>query len=245
MMTVKIHTAQNVDIEYEIANVGDRILAYLVDALIIIVYSIALIFIFKFLNDSGFELGGIFWLLFFLLPFMLYDLICEIFLNGQSIGKQVRKIKVVKLDGSQPTVGGYLLRWLFRLIDISLSYGSVALLTILITGKGQRLGDIAAGTTVVKLKPRTKFGDTIFAKVDEDYSPVFNQAVELDDKIIATVKEVLDVTVEEDRHNVISFNLAKKTKLAVENKMGVQSGLPSRTFLQTVLKDYNYLKGKL
>jgi hypothetical protein len=56
---------------------------------------------------------------------------------------------------------------------------------------------------------------------------------------------VLDVTVEEDRHNVISLNLAQKTKQAVENKMGVQSDLPSRTFLQTVLKDYNYLKGKL
>ena len=78
------------------------------------------------------------------LPTTFYSLIFEIAMNGQTPGKYLNKIRVVKIDGSKPTLGSYLTRWLLRIIDIWFFTGSVAVFTILFNGKGQRLGDIAA-----------------------------------------------------------------------------------------------------
>lgn len=245
MQTVSIQTAQNVEIEYEVASVGDRIVAYLIDMLIIVAYFIALTVLNSLLQATGLNSGAFFLGILYLGPVMFYDLICEIALDGQSIGKKARNIKVVKLDGTQPSIGSYLLRWLFRIIDITLTSGGAALLTLLINGKGQRLGDLAAGTTVVNLTERARLEDTIFTRVDENYSPVFPQAADLDDQIVSTIKEVLSVSIEEDRHSILSHSLARKTMKAIENKLGIKSELSPRPFLETILKDYNYLKGKL
>ena len=245
MQRVRIQTAQNVDIEYEVASVGDRIVAYLIDSVIIIAYVVGLVLLFVIRAEyfrpqvpSSVTIAlGI--LLF--LPVMLYDLILEVFMDGQSFGKRQRKIKVIKLDGSQPGLGSYLLRWLLRMIDMSLLSGGVALVTILFNGKGQRLGDIAAGTTVVKLKPYTTLDDTIFVPLAEDYTPMFPQVAGLDERAIATVKEVLDQTADRQRlHD--PDQLLLKTKEKLESVLGVQSGLPPRDFLEIVIRDYNFLQ---
>ena len=60
----------------------------------------------------------------------------------------------VLLDGSPPTLGAYLLRWLLILVDTEILTPLVAIITIAANGKGQRIGDIAAGTTVVKTTKR-------------------------------------------------------------------------------------------
>jgi len=165
MEKVKIKTTQNVDVEYEIASIGDRIVAVLIDYLILLVCFIALMILSIFIRDILNEYMYMFFFLIYI-PMILYDLLFEIFMNGQTPGKKFRNIKVIKMDGSQPTIGNYLLRWVFRLIDIGISYGGIAILTILINGKGQRIGDIAAGTTVIKLKKSVSLRDTIFKKVE-------------------------------------------------------------------------------
>src|SRR5690606_21050190 len=105
-------------------------------------------------------------------PFLLYHPLFEILMNGQSPGKRQMKIKVVSLDGSSPTIGGYLMRWLFRLVEVFMLRGAVAMVTIAANGKGQRLGDIAAGTTVVKLVPQhATSSDAVFTQVESDYQP--------------------------------------------------------------------------
>ncbi len=95
------------------------------------------------------------------LPLFFYHLLCETYLNGQSFGKKIMKMRVVKLDGTQAGIGSYFLRWILAPIDIYFTYGSVGLVTMIVNGKGQRLGDLAAHTTVVKLKAETKLDDTI------------------------------------------------------------------------------------
>jgi uncharacterized RDD family membrane protein YckC len=244
MQSVKITTTQNVDIEHEIASVGDRILAALIDLAIQLGYIIGATIIFSeaVKNESGAFVVAFFILLY--LPVFCYDLLCETLMDGQSFGKKQMKIKVIKLDGSQPGLGSYLLRWLFRLIDVGISTGGVAILTLLLNGKGQRLGDIAAGTTVIKLKSRITLDDTIFAKLQEDYEAVFPQVTQLSDEDISTVKEVLNARVDE-RISKVSYALALKTKKALEAKMGINVDMHPRAFLQTVLKDYNYYKGKV
>ncbi len=238
METVQIETTQHVEIDYEIAGVGDRILAALVDYIILIGYMLAVGFTFNLFgafesaNNTGMMALGIT----LLLPYFFYDLLSEIFMHGQSVGKKVLKIKVAKLDGSQPDVGSYLLRWLLRFVDVSIMSGAIAIIAILVNGKGQRIGDMAAGTTVVKLKPSVNLDDTILTEIEEDYTPVFSQVSMLNDKDIATVKKVLDFRVSDAK---MSNHLVYKTKTALEDKMGVKSDMSPLSFLDTVLKDYN------
>ncbi|MEJ2049329.1 MAG: RDD family protein [Calditrichota bacterium] len=244
MPTIKIPTTQNVEIEFELASIGDRILGALIDFAAIIIYSIAVGIFLSSLAVSDSTISLVLLILFYL-PAFLYDFLLETFLNGQSIGKTIRKIKVVRLDGSSANIGGYFLRWLFRIVDIYICYGGIAIVTILINGKGQRLGDLAAGTTVIKLRSNTTLDETIFTRVDEDYTPVFPGAARLESSTIATIKEVLNAEVEEERMGRVTLRLALKMKDVLEARMNISSTLPPRTFLETILKDYNYLNGRI
>ena len=242
MGTVEVTTTHNVDIEYEVANIGDRMLALMLDFLIIIGYYVAVGFITYFISEIGITPGMAFITIVYVLPIFLYDLLCEIFLNGQSIGKRIKRIKVIKLDGSQPSVRDYIIRWMFRLVDIGISSGAVAIITIAVNGKGQRLGDIAAGTTVVRLNKNTGFHDTIFTELETEYKPRFPEAARLDSETAGVIKEVLN-SEKSLKNKKIFDDLAKKTKKAVEKKLGISSRIEPVRFLATILKDYNYYSG--
>ena len=246
MQTIEIQTAQNVNIEYPVATVGDRVVAGIIDQLIMVGYLIAIIFFYIWIlnitEGSAFYYPVAYFVLLFL-PFFFYHLLCETFLNGQSFGKKIMKMRVVKLDGSQAGIGNYFLRWILAPIDIYFTYGSVGLITMLINGKGQRLGDLAANTTVVKLKAEAKFDDTIFTLTPVNYDVKFPEVRLLSDKDIAIVKEVLDLNYK--RPDAMTYErILHKTKEAIEQKISVNSNLHPLTFLDTVLKDYNYLLGQ-
>src|SRR6185437_9472657 len=125
METITVHTTQNIDIDYEIGGLGERILARLID------YGVFVPFLFAgALLVEGFSGAalGIYYIILLIL-FVFYDLLCEVFFNGQSLGKRVMKIRVISLDGARPKFSQYLLRWLFRLIDFSLTASICALIT--------------------------------------------------------------------------------------------------------------------
>ena len=233
MEHVQIQTAQNVGIDFEVAGLGDRILASLIDYLILFAYLILLVSLITATESLALAIVGF-------LPFFGYFLLCEIFLNGQSIGKRVRKIKVTRLDGTEPTLGNYLLRWILRPIDIQMFFGLVAVLTIAINERGQRVGDIAAGTTVIKLTPRLSLSDTLFAAIEEDHEVIFPQVDVLTPDEVATAKEVLGVLRSRTVHP-----LGDKMKAALETKMGIASDLKPILFLRAVVKDYNHVHGRL
>ena len=245
MYSVKIETAQNVDIEYEIANVGDRIVAALIDFVILIAYYLAVFMIMIPLGEwFDFRTGMAFFILVLYLPYMLYDLVCEIFMDGQSFGKKLKKLKVIRIDGTQAGIGSYLLRWILRPVDITLFMGSVAMLTILISGRGQRLGDIAAGTTVVKLRPTSPVDASMLGAIGPDYTPLFPQAVNLDDNTIETIKEILR-SARERRRPGIADSLLARTKAAVEKRLHITSELDPAGFLSAVVRDYGCLYEKI
>ncbi len=235
MDRVKVTTTQNVHIDYEAAGVGDRTVAAIFDAMILISY---LIFMFLVVDDqlSPAVISVI------MIPYILYYLLSEIFLNGQTIGKKMRGIKVTRLDGTEPRLGDYVIRWLFRLVEIDICMGLIALLTLIFRGKGQRLGDMAAGTTVVKISRKTGLDQTIYTEVDPDYQPVFQQVSQLPEQDIALAKEVLDTITHERRPTPGTIALGEKMKITLERKMDLTSTLAPREFLQTVIKDFNWLR---
>src|SRR3989304_9839467 len=137
MGEIKIQTSQHTVIEHRAASVAERILAQLVNHRVLTVYIIFMFIFGAISRNTNYTL----WMA-VSLPILLYHLFCEILMDGQSWGKRAMNIKVVKMDGSQPSGIDYFIRWAFRLIDITLSGGSIATLTIILNGKGQRLGDL-------------------------------------------------------------------------------------------------------
>lgn len=235
MSSISINTSQNVRLEYEIASVGERILATLLDYLIFIGWMILI----SILSDllAG-EFGTITFVV-MILPVFLYHLVCEVFFNGQSVGKKTLNIRVLKTGGTQPSIGDYLLRWIFRLIDCSIGMGSVALLCILINGKGQRLGDIAAGTTVVRIRRAVNLGQIEVPDAPPDYSVTYPEAMTLSDKDISVIRRILRKSVRTGNREMLR-PLAEK----VSGITGLEAGEDHYLFLATILNDYHYLAGK-
>jgi uncharacterized RDD family membrane protein YckC len=233
MDNIQIQTTQNVDIEYEVASIGDRILATLLDYLFFLAYFLLLFLIIALVSSLS-KFNQIFFLI-CLLPVLFYDLLCETFMEGRSFGKMIMKIKVVKVDGTQANFGAYLIRWLFRIIDTRLFMGGLALITIMLNGKGQRLGDMAAGTTVIKLKQKVKLSDTILSTVKPEYHIVFNEVQRLSDNDVSIIKEVIEMSRRTNNSEAIK-KLTAKTK----EVMQVSSDLPDHKFLITVLEDYTH-----
>jgi uncharacterized RDD family membrane protein YckC len=232
MQKISVQTTQNVRIEYVLAGIGDRILAYLIDLLIIVAYVTVLGLLF-----AAFSVEPSLTVVILLaLPAFMYHLLCEALLDGQSVGKRQMKIKVVKLDGSSPGLGAYLMRWILRLIDMNIFGGGIAVLCIAITTRDQRLGDLAAGTTVVKVKKQET--TPVFA-TDEDYQPTFQEVTRLTDADIDTIQRVIKAHRDSGNTEPV-WATAQRVQLA----LGVQSDMRPLQFLFTVVRDYKHLTAR-
>jgi uncharacterized RDD family membrane protein YckC len=237
MEQFQIETAQNVSISQNTAHLGDRMLAFLIDTFIIIAYYILIIIILVSLDMDMGDSWAIYLLL--SLPAFLYYLLLETFTNGRTIGKVAMKIRVVKLDGSNPNFGNYFVRWIMRIVDITLSSGGVAVLTFLIRGQGQRVGDIAAGTTVISEKKRVSLRDTLLQDLPIDYIPRFPQVTVFSDNEMQTIKNLYTDAMQSGDHNVI-VNLSTKIKEVAQ----ISTDLMAIEFVDLVIKDYNYYTQK-
>ena len=228
-MSLTIRTSQNVSLAYEPASVGDRILAAMLDYLVIFGWALLVFGIPARLKVTP----GAFYLFVVLFPIALYDLLSEWFLNGRSIGKIAMGTRVVMLDGSQPGLGAYLIRWLLRIIEsVAFLGGVVPIITVAANGKGQRLGDIAAGTTVVKLKPAVFLDDVLIRPLPENYVLQFPDVRLLSDRDMSIIRQSLH-----QGDGLVIERTADKIKQVI----GVQSDLPDRTFLETVISDYQFI----
>jgi len=233
METYQLNTSQNVTLEYPIASVGDRLLSTILDQLIVVIYLLGALIIFVQL-DIDFAI----WQLIFLIPVLLYHFLFELLFNGQSPGKMILRTKVIKTDGSALTAGSCFIRWIFRLVDITIFMGGIAVLIIILNGKGQRLGDLAAATTVLKLPRKKDLKTSIWQDVEDNYKPKFRQVEYLSDEDIRTIKDVLVIS-EKQKNNTKKEQILQKAGQAIAKKIGVDNNLSDTEFLKTIIKDYN------
>lgn len=233
MQTVRVRTTQNVFIDYTLASIGDRILAYLIDRVILILYTVAL---FAALAQGNVNNVWV-WIVFLGLPWLFYSLAFEIAMNGQTPGKRVLNIQVVKLDGTPATIGNYLLRWIFALVDFYIMSGVVAVVSIAMGGKGQRVGDVVANTTVVKVSPQQETTSSdIFIAPDETHMPTFTQVADLSDRDIELIHRALDAMHHHENDEPVLLITEK-----IKSRLGIQSNLSAVDFLNTIVKDYGML----
>lgn len=237
MNTIKVSTTQNIDIEYDVAGLGERIAARLIDmGIFILLYFLGLIFAGMLAGAGVGEGGFIVLLIIYGALYVFYDLVCELFFNGQSVGKRAMKIKVISLDGAQPSLGQYLLRWTFRIVDFLLTSGLGALISVAVTANRQRIGDIVANTTLIKTTPRTGLSAVAFKPSAENYQPQFQNVDLLSDRDIALVHEVL-LNYAKSGNSLLIYQLADKLKNLLN--VAIPEGMDELKFLHTIVKDYN------
>ncbi|MDP5200127.1 RDD family protein [Flavobacterium sp. DG2-3] len=242
MSELSINTTQNVKINFIAASVGERLGAFFIDMFIIICYITALsIVLFDWLqldrlmvNLDGWSRGAIFLMLYS--PVIVYSLVLESVFEGQSLGKKLLKIKVVKMDGYQAGFGDYLIRWFFRVIDFFTFFGLPGLIAVITSQKSQRLGDMAAGTAVITLKNRINISHTILEEIGEAYVPTYPLVIKLSDNDMRIIKETFQKAVAKNDHEVIYKLVAKiESVTGIKNQSGNNSD-----FIRVILKDYNF-----
>jgi uncharacterized RDD family membrane protein YckC len=239
MNTIKISTSQNIDIDFEIAGLAERIWARMIDIGIFIgIFLLCLVVSWGNFRNGYFK----YLLMFFGFIAVIYPFVMEVFFNGQSIGKKALKIKVISLDGERPTIGQYAIRWIARLIDFTTSSGAVGLILVAVTEKNQRLGDLLANTSVVKTHPRTKFEDLYFTQqTEESYEPVFLEAQNLSTEDVYLINEVLKTY-----RKTFNIELVNKLEAKMRSKYEITNIKKTGTgFLTTILKDYNHFQSIL
>jgi uncharacterized RDD family membrane protein YckC len=261
MPKANLETTQNVYLHLDIASVGDRILAAFIDRALLFVYIFFCSWVMDYFDISSDSNAGEYYLslFFFGIPVFFYALALDVFSNGQSFGKKWAKLRVIKTDGSTPSIGDFILRWMLRLLDlyfvvilimlseigslqdvngllIVLTTPLVGILFMVKSKQGQRLGDLASNTIVVKTGKKVTLADTVLPMLKKQYTPRFLNVLDLNDRDVRIIKEVIDNSQPGEQKGIVE-KLATKAKevLSIETKM------PPRKFLYTLMKDYNYL----
>lgn len=241
MIQLSITTTQNVTINFTAANVGQRIFAQLIDFVVILIYYFTINYVLALLgienairNMDQWSITAIYAIAF--LPAMCYSLIMESVFEGQTLGKKLLKIKVIKIDGYQATFVDYLIRWMFRIVEVVFMFGIIGLITLASSKKSQRLGDIVAGTSVISLKNNININHTILQEIGSQYVPKYPSVIKLSDNDVRIIKETFEAALKTNDYGTI---IKLKEKIISVTDIKVQDG-NDKEFIATLMKDYNF-----
>lgn len=241
MQRIEIKTTQNVRIEYELASLRDRILAFVIDLTVVTIAYLIFTLFFTAAFDKFLD-GSMLGVILALLPvvgFIAYQFFSEFFSDGQSLGKKALNIKVVRLDGRQPSLTDFLLRAIFHIIDTIFSSGILAALVISTSVKRQRLGDMTANTTVIRTSNHLNFRLEDILKIEslEKYTPQYPEVKKLRDEDMLIIKNVIRryQLYDNPAHADIIDDLVQKLSKLLDIPA---PGTNKLEFLRTLLKDY-------
>ncbi|HEY4236090.1 MAG TPA: RDD family protein [Gaiellaceae bacterium] len=165
-----IDTPEGVPLELTLAGVGSRFASALLDYILQFIILVALALVLSF--GAGFSpgssaVGAAFWVVGFFAVFWGYDVAFEVLNSGRTPGKAANGLRVVRESGAPVTFAPSAVRNVIRLIDLIPGTYLVGITSILVTKRNQRVGDLAAGTLVIresrKLPPEVRVSPSLQA----------------------------------------------------------------------------------
>lgn len=255
MAIITVNTPFNIDLEFKVAAFSKRLLAWVIDIIVIsCYYALMLRFIYPLLGFSE-TINTASQLFVIIIPVLFYQLVFELLFNGQTIGKMAAGIKVIDKEGREPGWEQYIIRWilclgnlyiyvvpyiLFRSPGMMIAFMFLYIpdvLTVLISSRSQRIGDLAAGTVIIDKNYKADITETIYLPVSETgYVPVFPEVMRLNDRDINGIRNLLDIKRPSRDTEHYMIDVAQKIK----SFLNIQSDLHARDFLHQLLQDYNY-----
>ncbi len=249
---INLHVPEQIEVSYELAGLGSRFLAALVDTFIAAVGVMLLAFIAWMLRAwltgaaevSGFT--GIIVLSAGLLFYIGFYVYAEMTMGGQSPGKRAAGLRVVSVDGAPISAEQSAVRNIMRIADLLPTMYAVGLVSILVTARNQRLGDLAAGTMVVKERVQP------LAEIPEEPPLAVELPPEVSADILRAVRGGLRAITREEETTVRRFldrrfelppearsRLAARLANALRGRFpGLEPGQlsPPETFLEVVVR---------
>lgn len=177
--TLIIETPERVELEFSLASIGNRFMAVGIDHFIQFVSIFVVAWILAWIasgsstslfEDSPKWVTAIMIIAVFVL-FSSYFVVFEWLWNGQTPGKRLMKLRVIREDGRPLTLWEAIVRNLLRIADAAPGFVipvySVGLITIFLNARDQRLGDIFAGTVVIRerIDEAPTFADTFTKRI--------------------------------------------------------------------------------
>lgn len=148
-----VDTPENISVSYGVAGIGSRFLAGIIDTLLIGLIYFVLLFAVAYANSVMDEWSSVFVAIVVIVMFLItwgYYILFELLWNGQSPGKRLIGLRVVHTGGRPISFIGSAIRNLVRVVDFLPSMYALGVVTMFIDARSRRLGDLAAGTLVIK-----------------------------------------------------------------------------------------------
>ncbi len=274
MAVIKIPTTFNIDVEFEVPEFYRRMFALMIDMLVQYIYIRIALEIFKMIAGNSLNsfnentqrnLSAIAIIL--AVPVFIYHVVMEITMNGQSIGKKIMGMRVVNENGGRPSISQFLIRWLLRVSDLWIlvvliyfifwiassnkdaesTFLILSTLAFLITDivlvvsgkKNQRIGDILAKTILIRTSQQATIEETVFQEVADTYTPVYPAIMQLNDRDINAIKSILQASAKRN-----DWAMAAAAADKIRQHLKIESQQDPYDFLETLMKDYNYLSTK-
>lgn len=249
-----IDTPENIAFVYDIAGIGSRFLAGTIDMLLIVFLEVGLAIMINLilsaldLDVASSILVGLLAVVSFLFLWGYY-IIFDLVWNGQSPGKRMLGLRVVYEGGRPVSFLGSVIRNLIRIVDFLPFFYGIGVVVMFVDSRARRLGDLAAGTLVVKERREVTLesllpNQALYLKpVDSDESlpqPTLPNIHLLNERDYTLVQEFLHRRSElgQDARSRLGAQLAN----GLRTRLGLPYGGDTERFLQYVVIEYQLFK---
>ena len=240
MLTVKLDTGFNIEVDFSISPVYRRLFAYCIDAIVLYLYwrfsgSLQESITGKIYNELDWHN------VIRALPVLVYYPLLEILTNGQTVGKKIMGIRVITLEGGKASISQYLLRWMFRTADFpiwiffAIFNGALPWYSSVLAFSGIACAIISDKSQRIFTRSKASWQDTVFTEIEADYKPRYPQVMQMSDKDLNSLKMIIG-SVKKSNNYDLAFRIAERIK----SKLNMQADQDALDFLETMLKDYNY-----
>jgi uncharacterized RDD family membrane protein YckC len=235
-----IETPEQITLEFALAGIGSRFLALAIDTLLqfagFVTLALSLVVATSLasfaLPSAGPWLLAVLILAAFLIYYGYFALFESVW-SGQTPGKRMVGLRVIALSGRPATAYQALIRNVLRIVDQLPAIYAVAMLTVMITSRQQRLGDLAAGTVVIHDRPAPQHG-----AVPEPPTRAQTQhgAHRLTAEELAVIESFLRRRAELEPD--VRWDTARAIATRVRDRLGVGAAPPDETLLEEVAAEY-------